>query len=243
MIDRSLCYRLDPTSMENKKGVQQNTSIYNNDSANNDALLKQHTHLHNNNPQQLRFLQYGLKLPHPQINQPHNHQPLNSYPHLHQHVQQQQQQIYIQKYFQPHQHVQPNTQRQNLATPSDNPLNQNNPQIWVPHQPPPHYHQQQQMKMENQQKQIAQQSSYNQKPKNTEKKKTSGASQQLRSPSAKRPPEAPVTMQGWLHKQGSEGLMLWKKRWFVLSEYCLFYYKGNYCCITILFESTKWYFV
>ncbi|XP_050313189.1 uncharacterized protein LOC126748184 isoform X2 [Anthonomus grandis grandis] len=49
---------------------------------------------------------------------------------------------------------------------------------------------------------------------------------QLRSPPAKRPPNSPVTMQGWLHKQGSEGLMLWKKRWFVLSEYCLFYYKG-----------------
>ncbi|KAK1118928.1 hypothetical protein K0M31_014697 [Melipona bicolor] len=51
-------------------------------------------------------------------------------------------------------------------------------------------------------------------------------SQGLRSPAAKRPPSAPVAIQGWLHKQGSEGLMLWKKRWFVLSEYCLFYYKG-----------------
>ncbi|XP_030746219.1 uncharacterized protein LOC115875028 isoform X3 [Sitophilus oryzae] len=49
---------------------------------------------------------------------------------------------------------------------------------------------------------------------------------QLRSPSARRPANAPVAMQGWLHKQGSEGFMLWKKRWFVLSEYCLFYYKG-----------------
>ncbi|XP_076231490.1 uncharacterized protein LOC143177465 [Calliopsis andreniformis] len=51
-------------------------------------------------------------------------------------------------------------------------------------------------------------------------------SQGLRSPAAKRPLSAPVALQGWLHKQGSEGLMLWKKRWFVLSEYCLFYYKG-----------------
>ncbi|XP_063981156.1 uncharacterized protein Kmr isoform X3 [Diachasmimorpha longicaudata] len=50
--------------------------------------------------------------------------------------------------------------------------------------------------------------------------------QGLRSPAAKRPLSAPVALQGWLHKQGSEGLMLWKKRWFVLSEYCLFYYKG-----------------
>ncbi|XP_060515874.1 uncharacterized protein LOC132695573 isoform X2 [Cylas formicarius] len=54
-----------------------------------------------------------------------------------------------------------------------------------------------------------------------------GEKKQLRSPSARRPPDARVTMQGWLHKQGSEGLMLWKKRWFVLSEYCLFYYKGS----------------
>ncbi|KDR07169.1 Pleckstrin-like proteiny domain-containing family A member 5, partial [Zootermopsis nevadensis] len=50
--------------------------------------------------------------------------------------------------------------------------------------------------------------------------------QQLRSPVVKRPSAARVALQGWLHKQGSEGLMLWKKRWFVLSEYCLFYYKG-----------------
>lgn len=218
--------------MENKKGTQQNTSIYNNESANNVALLKQHTHLHNNNPQQLRFLQYGLKLPHPQLNQPHNHLP---YPHVHQHVQQQQQQqIYIQKYIQPHRHIESNAQQQTIGNPTDNLLNQNNPQIWVPHQPPPHYHQQQQMKIENQQKQIAQ-SQYSLKPKSMEKKKTSGTNQQLRSPAAKRPPEAPVTMQGWIHKQGSEGLMLWKKRWFVLSEYCLFYYKGSHCIGWIFF--------
>jgi hypothetical protein len=54
-----------------------------------------------------------------------------------------------------------------------------------------------------------------------------GSQQQLRSPVVKRPAAARVALQGWLHKQGSEGLMLWKKRWFVLSEYCLFYYKGT----------------
>jgi hypothetical protein len=53
-----------------------------------------------------------------------------------------------------------------------------------------------------------------------------GRQSQLRSPAVTRPPTARVTLQGWLHKQGSEGLMLWKRRWFVLSEYCLFYYKG-----------------
>lgn len=48
----------------------------------------------------------------------------------------------------------------------------------------------------------------------------------LKSPVAKRHPNAPVTMSGFLWKQGSEGLKVWRKRWFVLSEYCLFYYKG-----------------
>ncbi|XP_059080591.1 uncharacterized protein LOC131878582 isoform X2 [Tigriopus californicus] len=42
----------------------------------------------------------------------------------------------------------------------------------------------------------------------------------------KRSEDAPVTLKGWLYKQGSDGLMLWKKRWFVLSEYCLFYYRS-----------------
>jgi hypothetical protein len=50
---------------------------------------------------------------------------------------------------------------------------------------------------------------------------------QLRSPLVQRPLAAKVTLQGWLHKQGSEGLMLWKRRWFVLSDFCLFYYKGK----------------
>lgn len=49
---------------------------------------------------------------------------------------------------------------------------------------------------------------------------------QLKSPVAKRTPTAPITMSGWLYKQGTEGLKVWRKRWFVLSEYCLFYYKG-----------------
>ena len=31
---------------------------------------------------------------------------------------------------------------------------------------------------------------------------------------------------GWLYKRGNDGLKLWKKRYFVLSEYCLSYYKS-----------------
>ena len=49
----------------------------------------------------------------------------------------------------------------------------------------------------------------------------------------KRSDTAPVTLRGWLYKQGSDGLQLWKKRWFVLSEYCLFYYKGKSLSVMI----------
>lgn len=48
----------------------------------------------------------------------------------------------------------------------------------------------------------------------------------LKSPKTKRQPTSLVTFSGWLYKQGSEGLKAWKRRWFVLSDYCLFYYKG-----------------
>ncbi|CAN0392398.1 unnamed protein product [Lampetra planeri] len=48
-----------------------------------------------------------------------------------------------------------------------------------------------------------------------------------RSHSIRRNPNAPVMIRGWLHKQDSTGMKLWKKRWFVLSDFCLFYYKDN----------------
>ncbi|CDQ66094.1 unnamed protein product [Oncorhynchus mykiss] len=44
---------------------------------------------------------------------------------------------------------------------------------------------------------------------------------------AKRDPNCPVVIRGWLNKKDSSGLKLWKRRWFVLSNYCLFYYKGK----------------
>ena len=34
----------------------------------------------------------------------------------------------------------------------------------------------------------------------------------------KRSDTAPVTLRGWLYKQGSDGLQLWKKRWFVFDR-------------------------
>lgn len=33
-------------------------------------------------------------------------------------------------------------------------------------------------------------------------------------------------VQGWLNKQGCDGLKMWRKRWFVLSNFCLYYFKG-----------------
>lgn len=55
---------------------------------------------------------------------------------------------------------------------------------------------------------------------------TSTPTKLLKSPQTKRPLTALVTFSGWLYKQGSEGLRSWRKRWFVLTDYCLFYYKG-----------------
>nr|CBN81337.1 Pleckstrin homology domain-containing family A member 7 [Dicentrarchus labrax] len=48
-----------------------------------------------------------------------------------------------------------------------------------------------------------------------------------RCQAAKRDPNCPVIIRGWLNKKDSSGLKLWKRRWFVLSNYCLFYYKDS----------------
>ncbi|XP_060714069.1 pleckstrin homology domain-containing family A member 6 isoform X3 [Tachysurus vachellii] len=48
-----------------------------------------------------------------------------------------------------------------------------------------------------------------------------------RSNSMRRNPKAEVTKQGWLHKQASSGVKQWNKRWFVLTDRCLFYYKDE----------------
>ncbi|XP_039870975.1 pleckstrin homology domain-containing family A member 5-like isoform X1 [Simochromis diagramma] len=48
-----------------------------------------------------------------------------------------------------------------------------------------------------------------------------------RSNSIKRNPNAPVVRSSWLYKQDSTGMKLWKKRWFVLSDMCLFYYRDE----------------
>ncbi|XP_024911677.1 pleckstrin homology domain-containing family A member 5 isoform X6 [Cynoglossus semilaevis] len=48
-----------------------------------------------------------------------------------------------------------------------------------------------------------------------------------RSNSIRRNPNAPVVKRNWLYKQDSTGMKLWKKRWFVLSDLCLFYYRDE----------------
>nr|XP_029495502.1 pleckstrin homology domain-containing family A member 7-like [Oncorhynchus nerka] len=45
-----------------------------------------------------------------------------------------------------------------------------------------------------------------------------------------KPSENPISLvvvRGWLYKQDSSGMRLWKRKWFVLSDYCLFYYKDS----------------
>ncbi|XP_072550877.1 pleckstrin homology domain-containing family A member 7 isoform X3 [Salminus brasiliensis] len=43
----------------------------------------------------------------------------------------------------------------------------------------------------------------------------------------KRNPNVPVVVRGWLYKQDSSGMRLWRRKWFVLADYCLFYYKDS----------------
>ncbi|XP_064154508.1 pleckstrin homology domain-containing family A member 6-like isoform X3 [Anguilla rostrata] len=62
-----------------------------------------------------------------------------------------------------------------------------------------------------------------QTPRSTRKAATFGK----RSNSMRRNPTAEVTKQGWLYKQASNGVKQWNKRWFVLTDRCLFYYKDD----------------
>ncbi|XP_056294622.1 pleckstrin homology domain-containing family A member 6 isoform X7 [Pseudoliparis swirei] len=48
-----------------------------------------------------------------------------------------------------------------------------------------------------------------------------------RSNSMRRNANAEVAKQGWLYKQASSGVKQWNKRWFVLADRCLFYYKDE----------------
>ncbi|XP_061173413.1 uncharacterized protein LOC133182524 isoform X10 [Saccostrea echinata] len=49
----------------------------------------------------------------------------------------------------------------------------------------------------------------------------------LKAPAAKREETAMVTIKGWLYRQESGGLKSWKKRWCVLADFGLFFYKDD----------------
>uniref|UniRef100_A0A1A8D689 Pleckstrin homology domain containing, family A member 7a n=1 Tax=Nothobranchius kadleci TaxID=1051664 RepID=A0A1A8D689_NOTKA len=48
-----------------------------------------------------------------------------------------------------------------------------------------------------------------------------------RDQAIRRNPNVPVVVRGWLYKQDSSGMRLWKRKWFVLADFCLFYYKDS----------------
>ncbi|CAG2103113.1 unnamed protein product [Medioppia subpectinata] len=47
----------------------------------------------------------------------------------------------------------------------------------------------------------------------------------LRSPPVRRTNESQITLRGWLYRLEGAALKQWKRRWCVLADYCLFYYK------------------
>ncbi|XP_049522443.1 LOW QUALITY PROTEIN: uncharacterized protein LOC119450369 [Dermacentor silvarum] len=64
----------------------------------------------------------------------------------------------------------------------------------------------------------------------------------IRSPVVRRDSQAEVVLKGWLYKLEGATIKQWKKRWCILSEYCLFYYKGpdeEKCLGSILLPSYK----
>lgn len=53
------------------------------------------------------------------------------------------------------------------------------------------------------------------------------ATQPIRAPTIQRSAEMQVSLKGWLFRLEGAALKQWKRRWFVLGEYCLFYYKNS----------------
>ncbi|XP_076328955.1 uncharacterized protein LOC143235066 [Tachypleus tridentatus] len=58
-----------------------------------------------------------------------------------------------------------------------------------------------------------------------DKKSYSRSYRYIRPPNVQRDNQAHVTLKGWLFRLEGGPLKQWKRRWFVLAEYCLFYYK------------------
>ncbi|XP_053204281.1 uncharacterized protein LOC128388848 isoform X2 [Panonychus citri] len=49
----------------------------------------------------------------------------------------------------------------------------------------------------------------------------------LRPPTVERCDQLQVTLRGWLYRLEGGAIKQWKRRWFVLGDYCLFYYKDS----------------
>ncbi|KAL3842023.1 hypothetical protein ACJMK2_020093, partial [Sinanodonta woodiana] len=58
-------------------------------------------------------------------------------------------------------------------------------------------------------------------------KKTPTKSRMHKAPQARRGENSRVILKGWLHKQESGGLKLWKRKWCVLADFGLFFYKDS----------------
>ncbi|KAK3598782.1 hypothetical protein CHS0354_020894 [Potamilus streckersoni] len=58
-------------------------------------------------------------------------------------------------------------------------------------------------------------------------KKTPTKSRMHKAPQARRGENSRVILKGWLHKQESGGLRLWKRKWCVLADFGLFFYKDS----------------
>ncbi|KAJ3596009.1 hypothetical protein NHX12_002418 [Muraenolepis orangiensis] len=61
-----------------------------------------------------------------------------------------------------------------------------------------------------------------------------------RQQSIKRNPNVPVSVRGWLYKQDSTGMRLWKRKWFVLADFCLFYYKEDHISRKFAFKNSAY---
>ena len=60
------------------------------------------------------------------------------------------------------------------------------------------------------------------------------SNQYLRSPNVNRSDEFKVSLRGWLYRLEGAAIKQWKRRWCVLADYCLFYYKGNFLLLSWL---------
>ena len=57
---------------------------------------------------------------------------------------------------------------------------------------------------------------------------TGSTNNSIRPPTVERCDQLQVTLRGWLYRLEGGAIKQWKRRWFVLGDYCLFYYKDSH---------------